>query len=176
MSYFDELTEAMTWLGEQPDTVFLGQSVAYPGNAPYKTLSGVPPEKQIEMPVAEDMQMGISIGLGLGGYTVISIYPRFDFLLLATNQLVNHLDKIDEFTHGEFHTKVIIRVGIGATKPFYPGVQHCGDYTDAFRKMLRNINVIKLDLPKQIVPAYQKAYESEQSSLIIEDIGRYGVE
>lgn len=173
MSYFNELSRAMTWLGEQPDTVFLGQSVAYSGNAVYETLNGIPPEKRVEMPVAEDMQMGISIGLGLAGHTVISIYPRFDFLLLAVNQLVNHLDKIDEFTHGEFHTRMIIRVGIGARKPLYPGVQHCGDYTDAFRKLLRNIDVIKLESPEQIVTAYQKAYKSKQSSLIVEDVGSY---
>ena len=137
MSYFDELTRTMTWLGEQSDTVFLGQSVAYPGNAIFKTLIGVPMEKRIELPVAEEMQMGMSIGMALIGKTVISIYPRFDFLLLAVNQLVNHLDKLDEFTHGQFKAKVIVRVGVGATKPLYPGVQHCGDYTEAFKKMLR---------------------------------------
>src|SRR3990167_7450621 len=77
MSYFEELTRAMTWLGEKPDTIFVGQTVGYPGSAMYKTLSGVPMEKRIELPVAEEMQMGLSIGLALTGKVVISIYPRF---------------------------------------------------------------------------------------------------
>src|SRR3990172_12405002 len=135
MTYFDELTASMTWLGAQPDTLFIGQSVAYSGNAIFKTLSGVPMEKRLELPVAEEMQMGMSIGLAMTGKTVISIYPRFDFLLRAMNQLVNHLDELEEFTNGQFKAKVIIRVGIVSTKPLYPGVQHCGDYLDAFKLM-----------------------------------------
>ena len=174
LTYFDELTKAMTWLGERPDTIFLGQSIAYPGNAIYKTLSGVPMEKRLELPVAEEMQMGMSIGMALTGKTVISIYPRFDFLLLAMNQLVNHLDKLEEFTHGQYHAKVIIRVGIGATKPLYPGVQHCGDYTEALVKLLKNMWLGRLRRAQDVVPAYMLAYGNGKSSLIIEDMDLYG--
>ena len=172
MSYSNELTKAMTWLGEQPDTIFIGQSVAYPGNALYGTLSGVPMEKRLELPVAEEMQMGVSIGLALTGKTVISIYPRFDFLLLAMNQLVNHLDRLEEFTHGEYHAKVIIRVGIGSSKPMYPGVQHCGNYTEAFRQMLK-MPVASLLLPQDVLRIYQHAYKGMGSCLVIEDMNLY---
>ena len=175
MNYADELQKAMTWLGEQPDTVFIGQSVAYPGNALYKTLSGVPMKKRIEFPVAEEFQMGASLGMALTGKTVISIYPRFDFLLLAMNQLVNHLDKLEEFTHNQFRAKVIIRVGIGATEPLYPGVQHCSDYTGAFKEMLRNVRVIKLNSVEKIAMIYQGAYQYPWSSLIVEDMNNYGM-
>ena len=178
MIYSVELTKAMAWLGEKPDTIFLGQSIAYPGNAIYKTLSRVPIEKRIELPVAEELQMGMSIGLALTGKTVISIYPRFDFLLLAVNQLVNHLDKLEEFTHDEFHAKVIVRVGIGSTKPMYPGVQHCGDYTEGIKKMTRNINILKLNYPNQVMLAYKLAYDAPAgiSCLIIEEMDLYGME
>lgn len=172
MTYFDELTKAMTWLGEKEDTIFIGQSVAYPGNTLFKTLSGVPIEKRLELPVAEEMQMGMSIGLSLCNKTVISIYPRFDFLLLAVNQLVNHLDKNLYPLKG----KVIIRVGIGATKPLYPGVQHCGDYTEAFRRLLKNVLIIKLDYTEEIFHSYEMAYILNQSSLIVEDMNLYGME
>ena len=47
----------------------------------------------IELPVAEEMQMGMSFGMSLDGTIPISIYPRWNFLLCAINQLVNHLDK-----------------------------------------------------------------------------------
>lgn len=176
MLYSKELTNAMTLLGKLPHTVFIGQSVAYPGNAIYKTLAGIPPEKRLELPVAEELQMGMSIGMALTGKIIISIYPRFDFLLLAVNQLVNHLDKLREYTHGEYSARVIIRVGIGATEPMYPGVQHCGDYTEAFKKMLKNINVVKLESCDQIIPAYERAYNSEGSSLIVEDTNLYRME
>ena len=35
--------------------------------------------------------MGISTGLTGNGYIPVSCYPRFDFLILAMNQLINHL-------------------------------------------------------------------------------------
>lgn len=175
MSYSDELTKAMTWLGQQPDTIFIGQSVAYPGNALYKTLSGVPMERRIELPVAEEMQMGMSIGMALTGKTVISIYPRFDFLLLAINQLVNHLDSLEEFTHGEYHAKVLIRVGIGSTTPMYPGVQHCGDYTNAFRYLLRHTEVVKVGYSTgDVFEQYKNAYKVKHNTLLVEDMNLYG--
>ena len=173
LTYQEELAKAMTWLGEKEDTIFLGQTVAYPGNAIYKTLEGVPMEKRLELPVAEEMQMGMSLGLALTGKAVISIYPRFDFLLLAVNQLVNHLDKLEEFTHGQYHAKVIIRVGIGSTKPMYPGVQHCGDYTNAFGELLKSILIWKLPSPLLITSVYEEAYNQQGSTLIVEDLNLY---
>lgn len=162
LSYFDELSKAMTWLGEQSETIFLGQSVAYPGNAIYKTLSGVPMSKKIEMPVAEDMQMGISIGLALTGKVPISIFPRMDFLMCCMNQLVNHLDK------NLYEGKVIIRTCVGSRVPMNPGVQHCRDYTEALETILQNVVVRRLRKPADIVPAYQRAYGASHSTLLVE--------
>ena len=39
----------------------------------------------------------------------ISIFPRWNFLLLAANQLVNHVDKINEMGAKKFRNKIIIR-------------------------------------------------------------------
>lgn len=168
MSYFREVTNAMTWLGKQKDTVFLGQSVKYPGNNFYTTLQGVPETKKIEIGVMEDCQLGISIGLALGGNCPISIFPRMDFLICAMNQLSNHLDKLEEFTHGEYKVKVIIRTCVGSKVPLDPGVQHSSDYTEALRGLLRNIDVVKLIEPREILSAYVSAYESEKSTIMIE--------
>jgi pyruvate/2-oxoglutarate/acetoin dehydrogenase E1 component len=164
MSYFNELSKAMQWLGEQKDTVFLGQQVCYSGNALYNTLSSVPPEKKIEMPVFEDTQLGIAIGLSLGGKVPISIFPRMNFLLCAMNQLVSHLDKMESYSHGEFNPKVIIRTCVGSTRPMYPGVQHCGEYPLS----LQNIRIIRLKEEWNIVPAYKEAYGSHLSTVLIE--------
>ena len=163
----------MQLLAENPNVLFLGQSVAYPGNAIYKTLENIPLEKRLELPVMEEAQMGISIGLSLEGFIPVSIFPRFDFLLLAMNQLVNHLDKIWEMSDGQYSPKVIIRTAVGSIKPLYPGPQHCQDHTIAFRLLLENINVIKLEYAEDIVPAYVKALQDRKSSLIIEKADLY---
>ena len=103
--YFDEIKRSMTWLGEQSDTIFLGQAVSYKGTAMTNTLPDVPDDKKIEMPVCEDLQMGITNGLALEGYVPVSIYPRWNFFVLAANQTINHLDKINLL--GEYGVKAI---------------------------------------------------------------------
>jgi len=174
--YFDELSRAMEYLGEQKDTIFLGQAVEYKGTAMTNTLKKVPRGKLLEMPVSEEMQMGITNGLAVAGSIPISIYPRWNFLLLAANQLINHLDKYPDYTNGEFMPKAIIRTGIGSIRPLNPQIQHTGDFTDAFAKMLKSIEVIRLDEVSDIFPAYYKAYNRTdgKSTLIIEHGDYYG--
>lgn len=170
MTYKDELTKAMNLLAKDKRVIFLGQSVAYPGSLLSSTFEKISKSKKIELPLIEDAQMGMSIGLSLEGYIPISIYPRMDFLIIATNQLVNHLDKIEEMSCGQFKPKIIIRTAIGSTKPLYPGVQHCSDYAEGLKCMLKNVEVIKLTESKQIVQAYKHALNRKdgKSTILIE--------
>ena len=49
-----------------------------------------------------------------------------------------------------------------------------GDYTEALRLMCKNIEVIRLDEPAQIFPAYTKALErSDGKSTIVVEYGDY---
>ena len=168
MKYRDELIRAMDMLGQHDNTIFLGQSVEVEGTAMFGTLNNVPMEKRLEMPVCEEMQAGMANGLALSGMVPISIFPRWNFLLLAANQIVNHLDKIPDFS--TYVPKVIIRVGIGSERPLHPQFQHVGDFTDAFKLMCKNINVVRLDEPEQIYPAYTEAYmrQDRVSTILVE--------
>jgi len=168
MKYFDELKKSMTWLGQKQDTIFLGQAVSYPGTAITNTLKEVDRSKLLEMPVNEDMQMGMSIGMSINGQFPISIYPRWNFLLLATNQIVNHLDKLSLMSSNPYKPSIIIRTAIGSQRPLHPQHQHIGDYTDAFKLLCPNINIIRLDEPEQIFDTYVTAYETKMPTLIIE--------
>ena len=58
MTYKDELTKAMGILAKDDRVIFLGQSVDYETFI-YYTLLDTPKERRIEMPIAEEMQMGI---------------------------------------------------------------------------------------------------------------------
>ncbi len=170
MGYKNELVKSMEWLAGKPDTIFLGQSVNYSGNAIYNTLQTIPEEKKIETPVFEELQMGLSMGMALEGYVPITCYPRFDFLILACNQLVNHLDKINYMSKGIMRPRVIIRTSIGSKKPLDGGIQHTQDHTEAFRNFLTDINVVVLNEPGEIFSAFELAYhrEDSKSTLIIE--------
>jgi len=172
--YFDELKRSMEWLSHQTASIFLGQAVEVPGTAMSNTLANVTRNKIVEMPVAEEMQMGITIGLALEGHIPITIYPRWNFLLLAMNQLVNHLDVIDRISNKGYQPKVIIRTSIGSERPLHPQHQHIGDFTDAFKEILRSIEVVRLEEANQIFPAYKYAYERlDNSSTLIVEYGDY---
>ncbi len=173
MRYKDELVRSMNWLARKKNTIFIGQSVNYTGNAIFNTLKEVNISKKIELPVFEDLQMGISTGMAMEGLVPISCYPRFDFLILAMNQLVNHLDKMQVMSVGIYKPKVIIRVAIGSKKPLNGGVQHTQDYTDVMKKMLTEVNVVLLKNPKNIFDEFKNAYRAQYSSLIIENADFY---
>jgi pyruvate/2-oxoglutarate/acetoin dehydrogenase E1 component len=170
MKYFDELKRSMDWLNEQPNTLFLGQAVEYAGTGMTNTLKDVDRSKMLEMPVNEDMQMGLSLGMALNGTVPISLYPRWNFLLLAANQVVNHLDKVKAMSDGGYTPKVIIRTSIGSQRPLHPQHQHVADFTAGFRALCDTVDVIKLDEPNQIFEAYKYAYErtDNRSTILVE--------
>jgi len=171
MEYLKETQRAMERLGNKDNTFFLGQTVEYDGSPMFRSLRFVDKEKRLEMPVAEEMQMGMSIGLALDGLIPISIFPRIDFLLCAINQLVNHLDICDEMTNGEFRPGVIIRTQIGNTKPLYPGPQHCQNHYQALKLLCPNMEVVKINTANEIHHAYKRAYTHAldgRSTILIE--------
>lgn len=160
----------MTYVGQHPDALFVGQSIQYPGTPMYGTLEEVAPEKKYEVPVFEETQLGISIGLALEGYVPVSIFPRFNFLLVAMDQLVNHLDKIPDISQGKLAPKVIVRTMVGGVRPLNAGVQHSGNFTEGLRQMLDNVVVEDLTEPEMIFPAYKQALERTdgKSTVLIE--------
>lgn len=172
-TYREEVCAAMTRLGQDPFAIFMGQAVAYPGTAMYGTLEGVPDHKRLELPVAEDMQMGMAIGMALNGYLPVCIYPRINFMLLAINQLVLHLDKLPLYSDGRYRPKVIVRTAIGTDKPLDPGAQHLGDYSTAIRLMLRTIPVMVLETPEDVRRGYRNALSRSGPTVLIEKMENY---
>lgn len=165
MKYFEELKSAMEMLSKDSRVMFIGQAVEYPGTAMSNTLKDISKEQLFELPVFEDTQMGMTLGLALAGFIPVSIYPRWNFLICATNQLVNHVDKITLMS--EYKPRMIIRTSIGSERPLHPQHQHIGDYTDAFKLLCPNIDIIKLEEPEDIVPAYAKAYERKDGKATV---------
>ena len=158
VDYFSELIRTMEWLGKQDRVKFIGQSVEWDGHSLFKSMVKVPLNCRLELPVFEDFQMGMSIGMALEGWIPINIYPRFDFLIIATDQLINHLVNIKQVSDGKFKPRVITRVSVGSIDPLYPGPQHCQDHTEALKLLCRNeIEIVCLKEKEMILPEYQKA-------------------
>lgn len=159
MKYFEELKRSMEFLGKKKNTLFIGQAVEVPGTAMSNTLININRNKLLELPVAEDMQMGMTLGLAMENNIPISIFPRWNFLLYGINQLVNHIDKFKVMCGKDISPKLIIRTSIGSQRPLHPQFQHIGDFSEAVQKMCTTIEIIKLKDPSKIFLAYKKAYE-----------------
>ena len=159
----------MTMLSEH-GALFLGQSIVYDGQRMHDSFKGVPLEQKIEMPIVEEFQMGFCTGLSLQGYLPVCVYPRMDFLILAMNQLVNHLDKLPMFG---WKPKVIIRVAVGSSSPFNPGPQHTQDHSEALRLMLRTVQVIRISKAEFVMPSYKWALECSHSTILVESSSEY---
>ena len=168
MSYKQEVQKGMDLLAEQPNSIFIGQAVEYKGTALTHQVKSFDSYKLLELPVAEEMQAGFALGLALEGYLPISLYPRMNFIILAMNQIINHLDKWEAMSCGISKPKVIMKAVAGSRYPLDPGHQHRANYTQAFKSMVTNIDVVGLLYPEQVFPAYQKALDTNKSTLIIE--------
>lgn len=170
IKYFDEMKRTMEWMAEQPKSIIVGQTVAGPGTFMYQTLRDVPKDKTLEMPINESFQMQFTLGLALAGRIPISVYPRQNFLLLATADMVNMIDKVPAISQQKILPKIIIRVAAGPFKPVHPGHQHIGNYAKGFREMFSWIEVVELEEPEEIFPAYKYAFErkDDRATLIIE--------
>lgn len=138
MTYKQYLINEMAKLANNPNVIFLGYNVKF-GHQFYGTLVDVPQDKRIEMPVAENLIMGVAIGMALEGYIPIVCIERMDFLWACADQIINHLDKAEEL--GWPQLKLIIRTCVCGNKPLDPGCQHLGNYQDIFSRLLKNVNV-----------------------------------
>ena len=173
LKYFNEIKRSMEFISKNKKVIFLGQAVRYPGTAMFNTLKDIPNKKKIELPVAEEMQLGMTLCMALNGFIPVSIYPRWNFLLSATNQLVNHLDKIKEISDYQINPKIIIRTSVGSIRPLNPQCQHTGDFSSFFTKICKNINIVKLDKPSNIFKSYKKAVEGKNNINLLVEVADY---
>jgi pyruvate dehydrogenase E1 component beta subunit len=166
MKYKEAIKKSMEILALDERVKFIGYNIKY-GSKAYGTLKDILPEKCIEMPLAENLMTGLAIGMSLEGFKPVLFFERHDFLLNGLDAIVNHLDKINKMSCGEYNTPVIIRATVGGRSPIDPGIQHTQDYTEAIRKMV-SFPIINLKKSKQIIPEYKKALSMNSPIMLVE--------
>ena len=172
--YYDEILRGVQLLASHPDTLFLGQSVKYKGHAITDTLKDVPDDRKIELPVFEETQMGLSIGLALQGFIPVTIYPRMNFLLMALGQLVNHLDKIPHMSGGGWRPKVIVRTMVCSPEPLNPGKQHLGNFSEVLWGMMEWVVVENLWCAELAYEGFERALNRDGATVLVEYGRLYG--
>jgi pyruvate dehydrogenase E1 component beta subunit len=173
-TYKNSLTDAMNDIAKIDNSFFIGQGVLEGGHGISPTLEQINNKKKIELPVFEELQTGIALGMAMNDCFVVSIYPRFDFFILGLNQLVNHADKMIEMSNGNFTPNIIFRVAVGAKIPLDAGPQHTQNHSTALRAMLSRAKVIELDKSSNPYLEYKKAIQEKGIFVIVEHYDLYG--
>lgn len=148
--------------------VFIGYNVAN-GDA-MGTLKDVPKTQKIETPVAENLMVGLAIGMSFEGFRPVVYFERHDFMLVAADAIINHVNYIERLSHGEYTVPVIIRAVTADSGPFYSGPTHSQDFTNLFYHTIDN-NSMPLFSPtngQQMLNCYNLAVKSNRPCMIIE--------
>jgi len=172
MKYKDAAFKVMTELGND-GAIFIGYNVNNaPGGNAMGTLKGVSDSQKLETPVAENLMAGLAIGMGFEGFIPVLYFERHDFMLVAMDAIVNHIDKIERISHGEYKVPVIIRAVTADGGPFYSGITHSQDFTNMLRTAV-SFPVYDPVTGADLELAFKKARHSGRPAIIIERKSRY---
>jgi len=163
-TYKDAVSIAMEELGNL-GAIFIGYNVAR-GDA-MGTLKAVAKDQKLETPVAENLMAGLAIGISFEGLLPVLYFERHDFMLVAMDAIVNHIDKIERISHGEYKVPVIIRAVTADAGPFYSGITHSQDFTDVLKTAV-SFPVSDPKNGREILRAFRDAVVSERPAIIVE--------
>lgn len=166
MTYKQAISEQCIKYAKDPKARFIGYNVVY-GSRMYGTLNEVPESQCIEMPVAENLMVGLAIGMALEGYLPVVCFERHDFLLLALDAIVNHVDKLPYLSGYQYKLPIIIRAIVGSKKPMNPGPQHNNDYTKMLDGILKHTPVWDLSEDYDVEAAWATAGETPSGAIVI---------
>lgn len=169
ISYKEAMNLAMKELGDK-GAIFIGYNVAK-GDA-MGTLKEVSAEQKLETPVAENLMSGLAIGMSFEEFLPVIYFERHDFMMVAMDAIVNHVDKIERISHGEFKVPVIIRAVTADGGPFYSGITHSQDFTEVLKAAV-TFPIYDPKNGKEILEAFRNARDSKRPAIIVERKSRY---
>lgn len=94
-----------------------------------------------DMPLSENMIAGAGFGASLGGLRPVLVFARNDFLLLAMDQIVNHIAKWSYIQQGKTKTPLLFRALIG--RGWGQGAQH----SQSLQALFAHIPGLKVIMP-----------------------------
>lgn len=137
-------------LGEHPEVIVMGQGVWSPwyvGNTMTHLDRDFGKDRVIDTPVSEWATTSAAVGASLNGLKPIVIHPRMDFMLLATDSIVNQAAKWNHMLGGQASPSVCIR-GI-INRGGEQGAQH----SQALHAWYAHIPGIKVVMPSRVADA-----------------------
>lgn len=163
-------------LSKYPDVFVIGQglwSPWYVGNS----MTGLDKEfgqsRIIDSPVSELAVTGAAVGASLCGYRPIVVHPRMDFMVLATDQIVNQAAKWSHMFGGQAHASVTVRSIIN--RGGEQGAQH-SQSLHAWFAHIPGLRVVMPSTPEDARDLLIASVLSNDPVLYIDDRWLYGIE
>ena len=155
MAYREALFETMDGaLAQSEDSFIIGQGVD-DHTGIFGTTLGLAEKygshRVMDTPLAEEAITGISVGASLNGMYPIMTHIRADFMLIATNQIVNLVAKYHYMFGGLFKVPMLIRAVVG--RSWGQGAQH----TQSLQSLFAHIPGLTVIMPSDsasILTAY----------------------
>lgn len=166
MTYKQAITKKCNEYAKNPLVRFIGYNTVF-GSRMYGTLNDIKPEQCIESPVAENLMMGLAMGMCMEGYKPVVCFERHDFILLALDAIVNQMDKMPWISGDKFKYPIIIRAIVGSKKPIDPGPMHSQDYGAALTMMLKHTPVSSFESIEELSNAWNSVGKSSSGASII---------
>lgn len=126
LDYAGAIREATTQEMERDPRVFVYGIGVPTWSSIFGTTKGLPEkfgkERCFDTPISEDAMTGFGLGAAIRGLRPIHIHIRVDFMILATNQLINMVSNYTYSTGGKLKVPLVVRAIIG--RGWGQGAQH----------------------------------------------------
>jgi len=138
-------------LGDDPEVVVLGQDVGRDGGVFRATLGLLEKfgsERVIDTPLAENLLVGMSIGMAVEGLKAVCELQFAGFAYTAIDQLLNHAGRMRHRTHGRLSCPMVMRTPCGA------GIHAPEHHSESPEAMFAHIPGIRVVYPSSPKRAY----------------------
>ena len=185
-SYGEAIREGFQYILSKNEKSFvIGQglwSPWYVGNSMRDLDKEFGKKRIIDTPVSELATTGAAIGAGLNGYSVVVVHPRMDFMLLATDQIVNQAAKWRHMLGGQISPNVTFRAIINrggeqgaqhsqALHSWYSHIPGLRVVMPAFASDARDMLIAAAQSPDPVMYIDDRwCYEYEQELIPPEDV------
>ncbi len=161
------------WLEKDPGVFVIGEEVAHFGGGAYQATRGLPqkyPGRVIDTPISEAGFSGLACGAAICGLKPVVEIMFPDFVLVAADQIFNHIGKLRYIYGGNVDMPLVMRTRI-ATGCGYGG-QHSMDPVALFA-LFSGWRIIAPTTPFDYIGLFNSAMQSKDPVLIVEHHALY---
>lgn len=124
VTHLDSLNRALhRALSDDPEVLLIGEDLLDPYGGAFKVTRGLStefPDRVWTTPVSEALIVGLAGGLAMRGFKPVVEIMFGDFVMLAADQIVNHLTKYPGMYNMQVEVPVVIRAPMGGGRGYGP--------------------------------------------------------